>query len=87
MCRKKGSDKQRMGEGGAIVTLKVRLRADVGPYEGVLTSSRSKFMSTGQNGFTNGGSKGGDARCAMYREKNVVEGTLDDCRLRDDTAA
>jgi hypothetical protein len=66
MCRKKGSDKQRLGEGGAIVTLKVRLRADVGPDEGVLTSSRSKFMST------NGGSKGGDARRARYREKNIV---------------
>jgi hypothetical protein len=87
MCRKKGSDKQRLGEGGAIVTLKVRQRADVGPDEGVLTSSRSKFMSTGQNGFTNGGSMGGDARCARYQEKDVVEETLDDCKLRDDTAA
>jgi hypothetical protein len=66
MCRKKGSDRQRLGEGGAIVTLEVRLRADVGPDEGVLTSSRSKFMGTGQNGVTKGGAKGGDARRARY---------------------
>jgi hypothetical protein len=51
------------------------------------TSSRSKFMSTGRNGFTNGGLKSGDARCAKYREKKVVEGTLVGCNPRDDTAA
>jgi hypothetical protein len=75
-----------LGEGGAIVTLKVRLRADVGPDEGVLTSGRSKFMSTGKNGVANGGSKGGDACCPGDREENVVEGALVGCELRDAAA-
>jgi hypothetical protein len=76
-----------LGEGGAIVTLKVRVRVDVGPDERVLTSGRSKFVSTGKNGVANGCSKGGDARCPKDGKENVIEGTLVGCELRDDTAA
>jgi hypothetical protein len=69
------------------VALKLRVRADVGPAEGVLASSRLKFVNTGKDGIANGCSHGADARRSRDCSEHVVHGSLVCCELRDNNAA
>jgi hypothetical protein len=87
MCGKKSTDREGLGEGRAIVVLKLGGRAKVGPHEGVARSCRTKLMGTGKDGFAKRGTKLRNPRCAGNGSEDVVKGALGGRKLGDDVAA
>jgi hypothetical protein len=50
MRGEKSTDREGLGEGRAIVVLKIGGRANVGPHEGVAPICRANLMGTGKDG-------------------------------------
>jgi hypothetical protein len=64
MCGEKSTDIERLGEGRAVVVLKLGGRAYVGPHEGVAPRSRAKSMGAGKNGVAKRSTKLMKSSCA-----------------------
>jgi hypothetical protein len=57
MRGKKSTGREGLGEGRAIVVLKLGGRANVDPHEGVAPSCRAKLMGTDKDGVAKRGTK------------------------------